>query len=656
MKNITLRKNINVDKPNLIPIFNLKEDDDAIIKLALFKNSIEFDVTTQTLRLGAKTSKGIIEQIGGLIVDKNNIDIELKNSILTPGLIEFDLELKDAEGTMTTASFYITVSKKVLNDEAVEATNEFDTFTKTVDKIESDYTGLRKIIIDENQAASLQDQINNVNSSLDNVNNKINYIVRPEMFEGADDSDRIQKAIDYLVNNKKHGIVTLNGEYTLDRKITVDISYCSIEGNAFITSNVVDGATIHITGGLINVNNMIYQNKAHIGGFILRGNRQTGSIGLLFQGNNTSGLTIDNIEIEEFYIGERFESNAYLISHIGCSVGRCNIGVQMPDGFTNYGENISYNSCSISNNEICIQNINPNGNFHFNNCSLDYSVMLVDAQRGGVFLNNCHMETNNNSKVITKAIFKTGAYQDAYIKIDGGLIMYWNKPNFKITSCFETSYNKDTICIHVDGTKFYNVYQFSEALCSGTGKIKLQNVKEPTEGYVALTGVISNNNNLLNSDFYNNFLEVDITKYAGNKTDNVTCENISVSKHENGLKIVKTTSGSDGAVNIFVPIHNNICTYSLKVTDIKNSNDGVVYLTSSYGKLIFDENGYIKKSYLSNVGATRNITPLNSSSVVYTNQATGERSPSWATHYVLTFNANAYKGAFKIHDLIINSI
>lgn len=169
MKNESIRKVINVDKPNYAPLFEFKELDNAVIRLSLFKDSVEFDITGQTVKLGAKTSKGLKEQSEGFTINKNNLDIDLKNSILVPGAVEIDLELKDVSGAMTTASFFITVKSKVLNNKAVESTNEFDTFTKTVAKVEEDYKGLRRIIIDENQAANLQDQVNQTNAHLEHI-------------------------------------------------------------------------------------------------------------------------------------------------------------------------------------------------------------------------------------------------------------------------------------------------------------------------------------------------------------------------------------------------------------------------------------------------------------------------------------------------------
>jgi lysophospholipase L1-like esterase len=161
------RKTLNVDRSNLLPLYTLKEHDDVILKLALFKNSVSFDITGQTIRLGAKTSAGLKEQNEGFTIDKSNLDIVLKNSILSQGLVELDLQFIDANGQMTTASFFISVGAKVLNDNAVEASNEFDTFKKTVEEIQGDYQGLRTIMIDENNAANLQDQVNQVTASLE---------------------------------------------------------------------------------------------------------------------------------------------------------------------------------------------------------------------------------------------------------------------------------------------------------------------------------------------------------------------------------------------------------------------------------------------------------------------------------------------------------
>ncbi|MDB7267191.1 hypothetical protein PM741_13080, partial [Enterococcus faecium] len=176
MKNNLPRKNLNVDKENLLPLWTLKEHDDVVLKLALFKNSVAFDITGQTIRLGAKTSVGLKEQNDGFTIDKNNLDIVLKNSILSQGVVELDLQLIDANGQMTTASFFILVGTKVLNDSAVEATNEFDTFTKTVEEIQGDYQGLRTIMLDENNAANLQNQINLANASLEQNQKQTNSL------------------------------------------------------------------------------------------------------------------------------------------------------------------------------------------------------------------------------------------------------------------------------------------------------------------------------------------------------------------------------------------------------------------------------------------------------------------------------------------------
>lgn len=215
MKNESIRKVINVDKPNYAPLFEFKELDNAVIRLSLFKDSVEFDITGQTVKLGAKTSKGLKEQSEGFTINKNNLDIDLKNSILVPGAVEIDLELKDVSGAMTTASFFITVKSKVLNNKAVESTNEFDTFSKTVAKVEEDYNSLRKIIIDENQAANLQDQVNKTNAQLDNKANKT------EVFSMANMGQDIKTAM------TGGSVAVVGGEavnaYTLSREVLNDL-------------------------------------------------------------------------------------------------------------------------------------------------------------------------------------------------------------------------------------------------------------------------------------------------------------------------------------------------------------------------------------------------------------------------------------------------
>ena len=205
MKNESTRKIINVDKCNYSPIWTYKQEDDGVLKLSLFKGSTLLDITGQTIKLGAKRpDNSIIELTNGFKINKNELDIILKNNILAiPGIVECDLEITDAGGKMTTASFYLTINKKITGKDNLDASNDISAINKIVaevlaigkeldgnikvvveeankkitaidtalnkklNEMQEDYDSLQKIIIDENQAANLQAQINKSNEQLE---------------------------------------------------------------------------------------------------------------------------------------------------------------------------------------------------------------------------------------------------------------------------------------------------------------------------------------------------------------------------------------------------------------------------------------------------------------------------------------------------------
>ena len=221
MRNESIRKIINVDQPNRIPIWSFKQEDDGVLRLSLFKGSTLLDITGQTIKLGAKRpNNSIIELTDGFEINSNELDIILKNNILAiPGIVECDLEITDVVGKMTTASFYLTVTKKMTGEDNLDASNDISAINKIVaevlakgkeldsnikvvveeankkitaidtalnkklNEMQEDYNSLQRIIIDENQAANLQNQVNQTNAQLEtktskeyvdkNLNNKL---------------------------------------------------------------------------------------------------------------------------------------------------------------------------------------------------------------------------------------------------------------------------------------------------------------------------------------------------------------------------------------------------------------------------------------------------------------------------------------------------
>nr|WP_304286261.1 BppU family phage baseplate upper protein [Clostridium paraputrificum] len=187
MKNESIRKVINVDRPNYAPIWTFKQEDDAVLNLSLIKGSTALDITGQTVKLGVlRADKTLVEleDQSCFRINDNELDVTLKNNILSiPGIAECDLTLIDASGKMTTASFFIEVKKKttglsnILGANLIEGLEKLkNDFKSTGDKLISafskEYESLKRIIIDENQAANLQDQVNQTNAHLADIETK----------------------------------------------------------------------------------------------------------------------------------------------------------------------------------------------------------------------------------------------------------------------------------------------------------------------------------------------------------------------------------------------------------------------------------------------------------------------------------------------------
>ncbi|MDM0609622.1 BppU family phage baseplate upper protein [Clostridium perfringens] len=117
------------------PVGVVKQLDSVIFNITVTENSTIKSLNNQNIKLFAKKpDKTKVEQTEGInITNSTNgeLTIDLKNSALqSVGLVYFELELKDSEGTISTANFIIRVDEKLGSNEAIESTNEFDTFEK----------------------------------------------------------------------------------------------------------------------------------------------------------------------------------------------------------------------------------------------------------------------------------------------------------------------------------------------------------------------------------------------------------------------------------------------------------------------------------------------------------------------------------------------
>lgn len=271
----TIEGIVNIGKSNHGSLGQVKQEDDLILKLTLFDNGLEFDATGQVVKIYAqRNNKTILEQSDNITINKNLVIINLKNSFVSlSGLVKFELELKDSSGISTTSDFFLTVNSKIGTAEALEATNEIASLEKLkndfksssdkciddfknnssksisyfegeskviLDNVRKDYESLQHIIINENQAANLQHQINVLRSR---TYNALDYGVTGDGI--TNDQPKLQELINLIHDNGGGILYCPKGTYVLNSQMNW-LSNVSLYGDGVgqtIFKTVYNGGT-----------------------------------------------------------------------------------------------------------------------------------------------------------------------------------------------------------------------------------------------------------------------------------------------------------------------------------------------------------------------------------------------------------------------------
>ncbi|MCF1304962.1 hypothetical protein [Raoultella ornithinolytica] len=461
-----------------------------------------------------------------------------------------------------------------------------------------------------------------------------------------------------------------------DARTDIDIAYARIVG---------EGGTVFIDAtGIPDVDGnyfmRIFDSQASgtaigkkraikLNGFIATGTGRSGNVDYIRFHSPEGSLgefDVSGIACEEFRNGPLIMQNAYNIKFWGCSFNRCGgRHFYMPDGYSNYGENIELHGCTVSTsgNGTGIENANPNGAIRMFGGSVDYTGKILLATKGVIESSGTHYEFNNSSNTLKSIPFESGTHETSNIKIKGGEIRGNRALPSNITTLFRCGAGGNGTS--VDGTLIQGI-----TLPSGSYTINDGDGPFYTNGITVIDGVgnttipmlKSNAQNLLsdgNFDF-SGIVDWYITKDTSAVVSRVDGVNVKLTSstdfYRSGAQSMKITkAGGNGSAAVFrcqVPLTEG-CMNMYELYAKFLSATGTVYITTHYSTTQYqNQYGIPVPARTKQFGATRIINPATVTEWTRVVQQTSRSyAPAWATHAVIEVSLTSMSaGAMYIDD------
>jgi len=386
--------------------------------------------------------------------------------------------------------------------------------------------------------------------------------------------------------------------------------------------------------------------------------------GILFHSpeGQLGNLTVGYYSIQEFSRGQIYQRNAYIIKTVNAQILRCGVyHIDMPFGFSNYGENISFYGCTIATSGgVAVHINNGNGGITLTNCSIDYVGRIIISEAGYVEVNGGHHEFDNSINPLTGIPYAVSTAQTARITLRGTKVMCIRSGGMTQPYLVQA----ETLA---DGVYFFavqpqNLKTTTGVLKTGDGRFIIRDSQvQRGGGNHGLTIVQSKYENLFidpeNSqpvvcDWY--VYRVNSTVNSRTEGDNITITN-STDVHREGshsLKVSRTILGTNHGVAVVAPVltaNQPAYIFYIYASGVTGSVFTDFYFVAVQGFDVYGRPNIVRQS--DTIGTrTTLLTGATGWQSVFSNPLKAP-APAWATHVAIKINSSGIsEGYYYIAD------